>query len=142
MRALDRYNSDHAQKVINTWSPDEVNKFQFLWFGSDGDKHCIHHAVTSFGVGQEISNPDDARPGDFVQLWRHSGSGHSCIFQEWIRDDKGKITGLKYWSTQKKTNGISINQEPVADDKGIILSQTYIVRIGKPATPQNKPAVN
>ena len=82
-------------------------------------------------MGEEVKNRDDARPGDFVQFWRGNGSGHSCIFQDWVRDDAGKITHLKYWSAQKKTNGVSFNTETVGDPKGIILDQVYIVRIGK-----------
>jgi len=131
MRALEEYNRTHEVKALNTWTSDEVNKFQFLWFGSDGNKHCIHNAVLTFGIGQEIKDPADARPGDFVQLWRGNSLGHSCIFQEWVRDEHGKITHLKYWSAQKKTNGISFNTETVGDEKGIILDQVYIVRIGK-----------
>lgn len=131
MRALETYNATHETKALHTWTPDEVNYFQFKWFGSDGNKKCIYNAVLTFGVGEEVKNRDEARPGDFVQFWRGNGSGHSCIFQEWVRDDQGKITHLNYWSAQKKTNGISFNTETVGDPKGIILDQVYIVRIGK-----------
>jgi len=131
MRAIDEYNNDSQEKALHTWTEEEVKRFQFLWFGSDGNKRCIHNAVLTFGIGQEVKNLDEARPGDFVQFWRGNGSGHSCIFQDWVRDDTGKITHLKYWSAQKKTNGIGYNQETVGDEKGIILDQVYIVRIGK-----------
>ncbi|MBM3290606.1 MAG: hypothetical protein FJY92_10685 [Candidatus Hydrogenedentes bacterium] len=139
MRAVDEYNRTHETKALDTWTPEDVDKFQFLWFGSDGNKRCIHNAVLTFGIGQEIKDPADARPGDFVQFWRGNGSGHSCIFREWVRDAQGKITHLKYWSAQKKTNGISVNTETVGDEKGIILDQVYIVRIGKPSGAGNTP---
>lgn len=135
MRAIDEYNRGREVKALNTWTLDEVNKFQFLWFGSDGNKRCIHNAVLTFGIGEEIKDPADARPGDFVQFWRGNGSGHSCIFHDWVRDETGKITHLKYWSAQKKTNGISFNTETVGDERGIILDQVYIVRVGKPSSP-------
>ena len=135
MRAIDEYNRGREVKALNTWTLDEVNKFQFLWFGSDGNKRCIHNAVLTFGIGEEIKVPADARPGDFVQFWRGNGSGHSCIFHDWVRDETGKITHLKYWSAQKKTNGISFNTETVGDERGIILDQVYIVRVGKPSSP-------
>lgn len=137
MRALEEYNRTHDPKALNTWTPEDVNRLQFLWFGSDGNKRCIHNAVLTYGIGRAIEKLDDARPGDFVQFWRGNGSGHSCIFQEWIRDDHGKITHLKYWSAQKKTNGISINTETVGDPRGIILDQVYIVRIGTESKPKN-----
>lgn len=131
MRAIETYNAEHEEKVLHTWTPEMVNRFQFLWFGSDGNKRCIHNAVLTFGIGFEIKDPDDARPGDFVQFWRRNGSGHSCIFREWVRDEKGAIAALRYWSAQKKTNGIGVNTESVGDAGGIILEQTYIVRIGR-----------
>ncbi|MCC6152986.1 MAG: hypothetical protein IT367_04475 [Candidatus Hydrogenedentes bacterium] len=131
MRAVEEYNATHDTKALHTWTSDEVNDFQFKWFGSDGNKKCIYNAVLTFSVGEAVKNRDDARPGDFVQFWRGNGSGHSCIFQDWVRDEKGNITHLKYWSAQKKTNGISFNTETVGDPKGIILEQVYIVRIGK-----------
>jgi len=138
MRAVEIYNEENDQKALHTWTPEEVNRFQFLWFGSDGNKRCIHNAVLAFGIGREIKNPDDARPGDFVQFWRGNGSGHSCIFREWVRDERGAITALRYWSAQKKTNGIGVNTETVGDANGIILEQTYIVRIGR-ATGETPP---
>ncbi|MDZ4861631.1 MAG: hypothetical protein SGI88_21880 [Candidatus Hydrogenedentes bacterium] len=133
MRAIDEYNRDRADKALHTWTPKDVKNFQFLWFGSDGNKHCLENAVLTYGIGNKIADPADARPGDFVQFWRGNGSGHSCIFQEWVRDGNGRITHLKYWSAQKKTNGIGFNQETVGDERGIILDQVYIVRVGKPS---------
>lgn len=130
MRAIEAYNADHEQKVLDSWTAEEVNRLQYLWFGSDGNKRCIHNAVLTFGIGVEIKNLEDARPGDFVQFWRGNGLGHSCIFREWIRDDSGAITHLKYWSAQKKTNGIAVNTESVGGN-GILLDQVYIVRIGR-----------
>lgn len=136
MRALEEYNRTHDQKALSMWTTEDVNRFQFLWFGSDGNKRCIHNAVLTYGIGRGIETLEDARPGDFVQFWRGNGSGHSCVFQEWIRDDQGKITHLKYWSAQKKTNGISFNTETVGDPKGILLDQIYIVRIGTESRPR------
>ncbi|NUM53354.1 MAG: hypothetical protein HUU46_06905 [Candidatus Hydrogenedentes bacterium] len=137
MRAIEEYNRTHNPKALHTWTVEDIKQFQFLWFGSDGNKRCIHNAVLTYGIGTEIKEPADARPGDFVQFWRGNGSGHSCIFQEWVRDDAGNITHLKYWSAQKKTNGISFNMETVGDPKGIILDQVYIVRIGKPSSAES-----
>jgi len=130
MRALDAYNRDHTPKVFSSWNDDEVRRFRRLWFGADGNKRCIHNAVLTFGIGFEIKNKDNAKPGDFVQFWRGAGSGHSVIFDHWVRDEEGRITALHYWSSQKKTNGIGYNTETVGGEKGIDLAQTYIVRIG------------
>ena len=130
MRALDAYNREHTPKVLNAWTNEEVQRFRFLWFGSDGNKQCIHNAVLTFAIGFAIKDKNDAAPGDFVQFWRGTGSGHSVVFDRWVRDPEGNITALRYWSTQKKTNGIAYNTETVGGKKGIDLNKTYIVRIG------------
>lgn len=130
MRALEAYNQNESTPALTGWSRENVNRFQFLWFGSDGNKRCIQHAVEAFGIGQAIAH-EDAQPGDFVQFWRGNGLGHSAVFIEWVRDANGAITAMKYWSSQKKTNGIAYNVETVGGN-GILLEQTYIVRIGAP----------
>jgi len=132
MRALEQYNNGTTKKVFHDWTREKVDHFRHMWFGSDGNRECLRNAVLSYGVGFEITNKDKAKRGDFVQLWRYTGSGHSVIFDAWERNDKGEITGLKYWSTQKATDGIGYRTEPVGGEKGIRLDETYIVRIGSP----------
>ena len=139
MRALDAYNREHTPKVLNTWTDEEVERFRFLWFGSDGNKRCIHNAVLTFAIGFVIKDKNAAAPGDFVQFWRGTGSGHSVVFDSWVRDPEGNIAAMRYWSTQKKTDGIAYNTETVGGEKGIDLNQTYIVRIGAPPQTRGKP---
>lgn len=43
-------------------------------------------------------------------------SGHAAVFINWLRDGKGDIVGLKYWSTQKPTNGIAYKKEYFSDN--------------------------
>ena len=65
-----------------------------------------------------------------MQYWRNNKSGHSVIFIDWIKNQEGKITQLKYWSTQKKTKGIGYNVEPVGDNKDdITLNKIFISRL-------------
>lgn len=102
------------------------------WFGSTGDKRTtLQAAVVSRKLGRAIANPDEARAGDFVQLWRKNGTGHSVVFLEWKKGGDGKVKGIKYWSTQKSTNGIGEREERVAGDDGVDLEQVYVVRVGK-----------
>jgi hypothetical protein len=129
MRALEAYNEIEPEPALTAWTREDVTRFQFLWFGSDGDKRCIQHAVQAFGIGRDIAH-DDAHAGDFVQFWRGNGLGHSAVFIDWVRDKDGNIAAMKYWSSQKKTNGIAYNVETVGGN-GILLDQTYIVRIGR-----------
>lgn len=99
------------------------------WFGTDGDRTTLHGALTRSGLGVSIDALEDAREGDFVQFWRHSGSGHSVIFRRWVRDADGTITGLAYWSVQGSTSGISEHTESFGDP-GIDPTQLYIARPG------------
>lgn len=65
-------------------------------------------ALQPLGLGVRVAI-DMAEPGDFIQLWRKSGSGHSAIFIKAFTDNG--IRGIKYWSTQAMTNGIGYRSE-------------------------------
>jgi hypothetical protein len=65
-------------------------------------------ALVPAGHGRQVSI-DEAVPGDCVQLWRKSGSGHSVIFINSFTEDG--IRALKYWSTQPATKGIGYRTE-------------------------------
>ena len=102
------------------------------WFGSTGDtRRTLQHAVTARKLGRAIDKLEDARPGDFVQLWRRSGTGHSVIFIELKRNSEGKPKALKYWSSQKSTNGIGYREESLEGKEGVDPEQTYVVRVGR-----------
>ncbi|MDF1665258.1 MAG: hypothetical protein P1V97_26080 [Planctomycetota bacterium] len=107
-----------------------VLKLISAWFGSDGNRRCSQNAIIKYGLGRVITNLKDARPGDFVQFWRHSKSGHSVVFVGWEKDKQGKIVGIRYWSTQKSTKGIGQRMEKIGP-KGVKLDEIYIARVGK-----------
>lgn len=79
--------------------------------------------VEAYGVGQgsiqyiaegEVGNDGVPKKGDFVQIWRNSGSGHSVIFKGFIdSDEDGKPDLLCYWSSQPSTNGYANNCEKI-----------------------------
>lgn len=109
---------------------DGVRRLQRQWFGTSGDRKTLFTAVTKTGLGRRITDWEDARPGDFVQLWRHSGSGHSCVFRAWVREEE-KIVGLRYWSTQKSTNGIGERAERFGESgSSMKRDEFYVVRVG------------
>jgi len=108
-----------------------VKWLQRSWYGSteeSAESQCLF-ALTKLDIGRKIAHKD-AKAGDFVQFWRNNKSGHSVIFLDWIKNDIGKITGLKYRSTQKKTNGIGDRIETVGNgERDITIDRLYIVRI-------------
>lgn len=105
------------------------------WFGADGNRRCAVNAIVKFGLGVEIKNPADARPGDILQIWRGDGSGHSAIFMGAEKDAKGTITAIQYWSTQKSSRGIGRRSEALIRPeagitKGLKPDEIYIARLG------------
>jgi len=96
---------------LNGMSVDDLTEFRIDWFIRDlwGDGNV--DALENYGIGERVTSLEDARPGDIVQFWRNSGSGHNNIFVEWVRDGDQEIVGLTYWSTQGSTDGIGYNTE-------------------------------
>lgn len=108
-----------------------VHELRLRFFGDSKEaperRKLVQFALTSMGLGIEVPH-EEARPGDFVQFWRNSGSGHQCIFIDWVREN-GAIVGIKYWSSQGSTNGIGYNVESIGGEKGIKQDEIYIARV-------------
>ena len=131
LRAFERWcrEADQPFRILD-FDVADVRRLQREWFGTSGDRKTLHTAVTKNGLGRRISSWEDAQAGDFVQLWRHSGSGHSCVFRTWIREEE-EIVGLRYWSTQKSTKGIGERVEHFGTDGSAVKrDELYVVRVG------------
>ena len=123
---------------FNGMSGDDLRNFMLNWFVSDGIKpqqNCSV-AVAKYGIGKRISNFEDAKAGDFIDISRENNTGHTAVFLNWIKKD-GKIVGLKYWGSQNSTKGIAYKEEyfNVADANGtklgnVMFNQVYIARVG------------
>lgn len=134
-RAWERWCRE-AERPFRIGSLDAAGLRRFVgeWFGSDGNRETLHAALTRHDLGVRIEALEDARAGDFVQLWRHSGSGHSVVFLDWVRNETGRIEGLRYWSTQSKTRGIGEREERFGEDGASVKrDELYVVRVGRPA---------
>ena len=127
---------------FNGMSFSQLQDFMLLWYTASGPKPVSNPAVAivKYGLGQQITNWEMAKPGDFIDFSRTSGSGHSVIFLNWIRKD-GEIIGLRYWSSQGSTNGIGYKEEyfSIPDAKGvpygsIMTKRFYIGRVGAVAS--------
>lgn len=128
VRALQRANGGDVEGL----DADFMHEARLRFFGDSraGDrKKLVQFALESLKLGEAVPHAE-ARAGDFVQLWRHSGSGHQAVFMNW--QWKGdQIVGLTYWSSQPSTRGIGFNSEPVSDT-AIDLAQVYIGRAAYP----------
>lgn len=127
MKVLEKSNS------LTAFTLSDIQKFQKSWYGvydNFAEKQCVD-ALTSTGLGIEITKMHDIRRGDFVQFWRVNGSGHSVIFLNFVFDDEGSIVGIKYISSQKSTDGIAVKEELFAagNNQGINKQRFYAGRI-------------
>ncbi|MGE0710713.1 MAG: hypothetical protein AB7N76_11990 [Planctomycetota bacterium] len=110
----------------------ELHELRLRFFGDSKTKErrrLVQAGIESLGLGRRVEL-EDARAGDFVQFWRHRGSGHSAIFINWARR-KGAIVGLTYWSSQSSTDGIGYHTEPVGPE-GIDAKEIYLARADWP----------
>jgi hypothetical protein len=133
------YNDIWGYDDICGMSVYDMIYFRRWWYGWYS-LECAISAIKKYKVGYEIPyrEPDKVIPGDQVQLWRRSGSGHSCIFIDWARDEEGEIIGLTYWSTQRSTNGIGYNTEYFKGVSNPVLDhETRYARIVKPIAPDD-----
>ena len=118
-------------------SPQQLRKFQKQWYGATEESRetLCALAVETLGIGKAIQ-PDEARPGDFLQFWRANGSGHSVVFLKWITHS-GKRVGFRYRSSQGSTNGIGDRTEFFAGTPGengaVVPERMYFCRLADAA---------
>lgn len=133
-RAISRLQNDLGMdEDINGMSASNFSSFISKWFVQStlGDGPGI--ALDYYGLGEKVPDMKDVQKGDFVQIWRTTGSGHSVIFINWTTNAAGDTTGMKYWSTQTSTNGVNYNTEYFDGFGGTVdKAHTYYSRGWKP----------
>lgn len=122
---------------FNNLTFDDLFDFLLTWYVAKGPKveSNVAVAIEKYGFGKRIIEFEDAKPGDFMDINRVSGSGHTVVFIRWLRGDDNKIIGLRYWSSQKSTNGLGFNEEYFIDSSKEVKSplrrdMLYIGRVG------------
>jgi hypothetical protein len=114
---------------------DLFNALQFWYIEGKGDSEA--RAVTSYGLGQRITNFEEARPGDFLSYSSTPAGGHAVVFLGWLRDDTkdtNKISGFKYFSSNLSGNGLGYAQAHFSDctktGKGVLRNYVNIAHVG------------
>jgi hypothetical protein len=138
MDAWATYNSakGNSPAHISNLTYNQMKSFRTKWYAADGTITGAPGAISAYGCGFEITEWDKVITGDLVQIWRLGGSGHSVIFDSWIRDTGGNKTTIRYWSTQTSTNGIGFNEE---DYSNLDQSKTVFARVVKPVDDDDWP---
>lgn len=93
------------------------------WWNADGPG-CEYALVQYAKMGRRIS-PEQARPGDFMNISWKTGIGHSVVFLGWATAEGRQK--LRFWSSQKGTNGLGDLTVDVDSIKSIVA-----VRLTKP----------
>jgi hypothetical protein len=116
----------------------DVRELEARFFGNsrllDEHERNVQVALVSMQLGNPILRLEQARPGDLVQFWRHiaqGSSGHQAVFLGWDRARDGRIVGIRYWSSQRVTNGIGVNTESIGesyDQDGVNRDKIFLVR--------------
>lgn len=123
------------QDDFNGMSAEDLREFMLTWYVASGSKKNsnIVVAVEKYGVGTGITRLEDAKPGDFVDISRENGTGHTTVFINWVKENN-KIIGIKYWSSQG--SGINYKTEyfNVTDSNGrkygnVRIDLVYIARV-------------
>jgi hypothetical protein len=115
----------------------QMRKFQKQWYGATEESREIQSAlaVETLGIGKAIE-PDEARPGDFLQFWRTNKFGHSVVFLGWI-EEGGRRVGFRYRSSQGSTKGIGDRVEYFAraegNDGAVDAERMYFCRLKEAA---------
>ena len=133
-RSMKRLNQDLGRSEdINGMSTSNLTDFISKWFVAQDSRRGPGLALESYGLGERIYDMNDVQKGDFVQIWRTTGSGHSVIFINWTTNTAGDTTGMRYWSTQTSTSGVNYNTEYFSGSGGSVdKAHTYYSRAFKP----------
>lgn len=105
---------------LNGVSADAIWDMRRDWYVRDLYGPGPSIAMENYGLGTEVTSFDDWQPGDFVQFWRTSGTGHTAVFMGWVTDDAGNRLGMDYVSCQGSTDGYAINDEYFGSHSGAL----------------------
>lgn len=94
---------------------DDLHEFRVDWYVRDLWGDGVGVALTGWGLGERVTDWEDLQPGDLLQFWRYSGSGHNAIFLDHVRDEQGRIRGIEYLSCVGSTDGIGVTHEYFGD---------------------------
>jgi hypothetical protein len=118
---------------LQNYTKSDLKRMQKQWYGNTKEAfetQCLY-VLEKEKLGRKVEW-EEAEPGDFVQFWRNNKSGHSVLFLGWERDSVGVISGIKYRSSQTKTDGIGDRIEMIGNGpKEINRYRLYIARLEK-----------
>ncbi len=97
-----------------------------FWGKWNADGYGNHFALIQYANMGKLIKPEQARPGDFMNISWKNGGGHSVIFLGWYLEHSGEKK-LLYWSSQQRTNGFG--DDLVSIDR---IQEVMVVRLSQP----------
>jgi hypothetical protein len=96
-----------ATSLMSSWYP-----VKDCWYVNSGCEGA-NDVLETYGQGEKIDDADDLLPGDFLNINRTSGYGHSVMFLNYLYGDgtggvqwSADVIGFRYVSSQTSTDGI------------------------------------
>lgn len=135
MTAFEAWDAQHGKTgSLRGLSVAQVKQLKSIWYVATSALEGSQAALVKLGLGSAVAVLDQAQPGDPVQFWRQNGSGHSVIFDSWVKTG-GTITGLTYFSCN--SGGPGYVTEPVGTgSKEIDVAR---IHVGHPLPPVEVP---
>ncbi len=132
--AWNDYNARYGHTQIGDIpNASTMQTFRRVWYGNFPETEKLAtRAIPEWGAGVEITDWEEAQEGDFVQLWRHSSTGHNPVFVNWIRNNRNQITGVRYWGSQGSSDGIGFGRESFGETRNMDRDRFYLARSAKP----------
>lgn len=118
----DRVEALRMQEPDGSRREDHV-KFWGHW---NADGFGNQFALVQYSRMGERIKPENALPGDFINISWKSGLGHSTVFLGWCLDAEGR-KAVRFWSSQKGTNGIGDQVSALETIRAVC-----IVRVSRP----------
>jgi hypothetical protein len=120
--------SDDRIEAMRMQEPDGSRREDWVkyWGIWNADGFGSQYAMVQYSnMGIDIK-PENAIPGDFMNISWKSGIGHSVVFLGWYIDKNGN-KNIVYWASQKGTNGYG--DQIVSLDK---IKNVKVVRLTEP----------
>lgn len=132
-QAYQLYNEEHGfDQIGQLTTAQEMETLRLQWYGVNGDRNTVKTALQSNGLGFETTDLTNVQKGDFVQIWRRSGSGHTAIFIGWVYNAMDEIIGFNYWSSNGGT-GVGYRTEYFGPgEKDMLWEETFFMKVIAP----------
>lgn len=120
--------SKDRMEALRMQEPDGARREDHVkfWGHWNADGFGNEFALVQYSRMGERIKPENALPGDFLNISWKSGIGHSTVFLGWCLDSQGR-QAVRFWSSQKGTNGLGDQVSALETIRSVC-----VVRVSRP----------